>query len=57
MGVGRPTKDIKKDKSIMLRLTEEEFNTLSLIATQNNTSKSNVLLKGIEIQAKKLSRK
>lgn len=57
MGVGRPTKDIKKDKSIMLRLTEEEFNTLSLIATQNNTSKSNVLLKGIEIQAKKLNKK
>lgn len=49
---GRPKKEVSKSESFTLRLTKEEQNKLEYISFETGKSRSEVLLKGLEMQYK-----
>lgn len=46
---GRPKKDGAKTKRITIRLTEKEFGMLEYLCSKTKLSKTEVLLKGLEM--------
>ena len=46
---GRPKKDGAKNKSITIRVTEEDFGKLEYLCSRTKLSKTEVLLKGLEM--------
>ena len=46
---GRPKKNGAKTKSITIRVTEEDFGMLEYLCSRTKLSKTEVLLKGLEM--------
>ena len=61
MGAGRPKLEIPRNKIINIRVTEFEFEKISLIAQKKNISKTEAILQGIDLlihhKPKKIAKK
>ena len=47
--VGRPKLEISRDKAMSIRLTKFEFEKISRIAKKKNLTKTDAILKGIDL--------
>ena len=47
--MGRPKAQIPRDKSITIRLTDDEFNKITRVAEKKNLSKTDAILQGIDL--------
>lgn len=47
--VGRPKSDNPKNRRITIKVTEAEFNKVDQVATSKGLSKSEAILKGIDL--------
>ncbi|MCW6653645.1 hypothetical protein NHG24_07770 [Aerococcaceae bacterium NML210727] len=47
--IGRPKSSNPKNKQLKIKMTEEEFNNLDDLAKQKNMTKTDVVMKGIEL--------
>lgn len=49
MGVGRPKAQIPRQRTLNLRLTDFEFKKIARIAKEKNLTKTDAILKGIDL--------
>ena len=49
MGMGRPKLEIPRNKIINIRVTEFEFQKISRVAKKKNLTKTDAILKGIDL--------